>query len=385
MADTIQQVPEKLIILQPTPFCNIACEYCYLPSRNSTKRMSREVAKRVFEQVFASEYFDAVTFVWHAGEPLVLPTDYYKEMFDIANTVNQKFGKTFRHNIQTNGTLIDDDWVKLIEKYDIQIGISVDGPKFIHDKYRVNRSGKGTHDKVMAGIRKLQNAQLDFGVIMVLTAYALDFPDEIFDFFVSNDLRDLAFNVEEIEGTHSSSSLQMHDSIDKYKKFMKRVLTLTDQASVPLYIREWNTTITALLAPLGDDQNLIESTNRPLHILTVSHAGDFSTFCPELAGTSSQKYSNFIMGNILKDPIESIFDNPVFQSVNNEIQAGIQLCKSTCQYWDFCGGGNPGNKFFEHGRFDVSETMACRLQKQALIDVTIEYLEDRIGKASIGD
>ena len=132
-----------------------------------------------------------------------------------------------------------------------------------------------------------------------------------------------------------------------------------------------------LLAIFGSDTKEL-TPNRPLRILNVDWEGNFSTFCPELTAATSEKYGNFVMGNILTDRLESIFDNEVFKLVNAEVDAGLKMCELQCEYWQYCGGGEPSSKFFQHRRFDVMETTTCKIHKQGTVDAVLEYLEHRL-------
>lgn len=124
----------------------------------------------------------------------------------------------------------------------------------------------------------------------------------------------------------------------------------------------------------------VNNTNQPFRILNINSRGDVTTFCPELVTARTPDGRSLAMGNVLDDgPLESMLDNPVFIQVASQIATGVQMCKDTCDYWSFCGGGSPSNKFFEHHRFDVSETRACRVHKKATVDVLLRHLEQRAG------
>jgi uncharacterized protein len=375
----VREIQEQLIILQPTPFCNIDCKYCYLPYRSSTKRMSKEVLESIYREVFKTKRFnDPITFVWHAGEPLSVPPAFYRDAFDLALEINKPFNRTFSQNIQTNATLINDEWIELFRQYNVGVGVSLDGPAFIHDQQRVTRTGQGTHDKVMGGIKLLQTAGIPFSVIMVLTGFALDYPDEVFNFFVDNNMPTVGFNIDELEGSNHISSYGDVNALEKYKHFMRRFIELTDKSHGKLRVREFSATLPAILRAGNSERPVINSTNVAYQLMTFDSDGNYSTFCPELCGTKSEKYSNFVMGNILLDKIDDMIINPVFKLVNEEVQAGVKACQDSCPYWNFCGGGAPGNKFFEHGHFNVTETLACRVHKKALVDVLIEHLESKV-------
>jgi uncharacterized protein len=213
---------------------------------------------------------------------------------------------------------------------------------------------------------------------MVLTRFALDFPDEIFDFFVSNNIHDIAFNIDELDKLGGKSSFQNSDAIDKYKYFMRRFLSLMRANPGKLLVREFNALLPFFIdkkADMGEGDGF-NNTNIPLQMLTIDYLGNYCTFCPELLSASTERFPTFHMGNVATQSIDEIFENKVFQVVNNEVQAGVKLCHQSCEYWAFCGGGSPSNKIFETGRFDISETKYCQTHVQALTDVIVEHLED---------
>jgi hypothetical protein len=115
--------------------------------------------------------------------------------------------------------------------------------------------------------------------------------------------------------------------------------------------------------------------NRPFAIVNVSCDGDFSTYSPELLGLSSPRHGCFALGNIATYSLASVLAMPRFFTPDGEIVRGIEMCRQGCRYFGFCGGGPPGNKFFDHGIFASTQTRFCRLPKQACLDVSLDILE----------
>jgi len=159
----------SLLVLQPSPFCNINCDYCYLPNRTSKKRMPLEVVGATIEKVFAADLvFGPLTVIWHAGEPLTVPISYYEQAFDEIRRQTPA-GAVVRHCMQSNGTLINEAWCRFISDHSVSIGLSIDGPADIHDAHRKTRSGRGSHRAAMEGLRRLQAHSIPFHVISVIT------------------------------------------------------------------------------------------------------------------------------------------------------------------------------------------------------------------------
>jgi uncharacterized protein len=365
--------PLELLVVQPTPFCNINCSYCYLPDRQNINRMSLATLEQTFSWVFASGLVrQPFTLLWHAGEPLVVPPAFYERSADLLHKCNRDHVEVTQ-SVQTNGTLIDDDWCDFFRRHDVQVGVSVDGPAFLHDRHRLTRQGAGTHERVLLGIHKLHEHQIPFYVLSVLTADSLLYPDELFDWYLQNNISTVAFNVEEIEGPNTSSSLLGHQMQERFRRFFSRFLDLAQSLDPPLRVREFDTVAGALICRFGPGARTQE--NRPFAIVNVSSEGDFSTYSPELLGLSSPRHGSFALGNVATDPLDSVLASTRLLALEDEISRGVTMCEQSCRYFPFCGGGAPGNKFFENGSFASTETLFCRLHKKVCLDVALDKFE----------
>ncbi|HKI35117.1 MAG TPA: cyclophane-forming radical SAM/SPASM peptide maturase GrrM/OscB [Gemmataceae bacterium] len=366
--------PLELLVLQPTPFCNINCSYCYLPDRQSTRRMSPATLERTFEWVFSSGLVrEPFTLLWHAGEPLVMPLPFYEDAVVLLERHNRP-GVTVYQSFQTNATLLDDAWCDFIRRHGIHLGVSVDGPAHLHDSSRRTRQGKGTLDRVLHGIHLLHEHQVPFYVISVLTADSLNYADELFDFYQEHRISQVCFNVEEIEGPNTSSSLLGAGMKERFRRFFSRFMDLACSAEPPLMVREFETSAGALLGVrYGPGARTQE--NKPWAIVNVDCDGNFSTYSPELLGLSSPRYGSFALGNVAADSLGDVIASERFRALEADVSLGGDLCRQSCPYFAFCGGGPPANKYFENGTFASTETLFCRLHKQVCLDVTLERLE----------
>jgi uncharacterized protein len=184
-------------------------------------------------------------------------------------------------------------------------------------------------------------------------------------------MMDIAFNIEEVEGVNLNTTHTRFDSISRYKDFLRTLLARIDQTDGAVKVREfWKT---ARTITMGAD-SIRNTTNEPFQIVNITASGDFSTWCPELVTTAMSGDKSFILGNILVDDFETVAGRKKFLDLSQEISAGRELCKTQCDYWAFCGGGSPANKFFEHGRLDVAKTRTCEIHLQATVDVMLDYL-----------
>ena len=364
--------PIEQVILQPTPFCNLNCSYCYLPekSRLSKKKMKVETAIQSLEMLARSKRLsENVEIRWHAGEPLVVPQDFYATAIrEIRKVVPKSIN--IIHSLQTNATLLSDQWCELFLCYEIRVGVSIDGPAHLHDRYRLTRNGRGTHEKVMKGIVKLVEHEVPFEIIAVITAEALKIPDELFSFFKSLSPTKVAFNIEESECEYSSNLLHKEDFAKRYTDFLSRIYEL--QKKSKLFIREIEEIKSALLYGEGDRHNLQV---HPFGIVTIDWAGNVYTYSPELAGMQHPKYASFSFGNVLENPMEEIIQSDNFKRISTDVLAGVELCRKQCEYFSLCGGGAPGNKLYENDSFCSTETGYCQARFQIPTDVILADLE----------
>jgi uncharacterized protein len=231
----------------------------------------------------------------------------------------------------------------------------------------------------MRAVHLLQDHGLEFHVITVLTKRALDDPDRLFDFYVQNGIKEVGFNIEEIEGARQSSSLAGDEAEARLRKFIRRFFELVWDAPELLKVRELESTVGLLLSgePVRDEQNL------PFAVLSIGHDGSISTFSPELLGAHHPRFDSFAFGHVALESLSEVEQAPLFRKISSEIRQGVNACETSCRYFRWCGGGAPANKLFETGRFDATETMHCRLTRQVVLDEVVTGIEARIGRPQI--
>ena len=370
----------QLLVIQASPFCNLDCSYCYLPDRANTRRMPLDLLDRVMAQVMASGLpGPELSLVWHAGEPMAVARDWYQAAFE---TVARHAGeRRVQHHFQTNAVLIDAAWCAFFQRHGVRVGVSVDGPAALHDAHRRTRDGRGTHARVMQGIAQLRQAGLGFHCIAVLSRDALDQADALYDFFASLGADQVGFNVEEAEAAHTRSSLAAAGSEAALRAFWARLLQRLRAEPGRLRVREVEAVLAALRHPAfgqvhGNAQNL------PGQMLNVDCDGRWCFWSPELLGGRHPQLGTAAMGELASAhagfAATAAAGAPAWAGWQREIDAGVQRCRSECAYFDFCLGGSPSNKLAEHGHFSGSQTLACRLSQQVLIDAVLASLDQQL-------
>ncbi|MBV9688623.1 MAG: GRRM system radical SAM/SPASM domain protein [Ktedonobacteraceae bacterium] len=361
------------VIIQSTPFCNLNCSYCYLPLRAVTKRISSDTLSQIFRQVFPSRFIsDEVTILWHAGEPLTVPIRFYKDAIELQKKWNKRNIRVV-NSFQTNATLITQDWCDFFKTHGIKVGVSLDGPEHIHNTHRVDRAGRGSFDKAMQGVTLLQENGVEYSILAVVTKDALHEPESVWHFFERLQPVRLGFNPEEREGINTHSSLQTEEEIEQYKAFLQCIIALSVRSHNPIIIREVESVLKHLIRGSFATSS---QTNSAMSILSFDYNGNISTFSPELLNMTHPTYKDFTFGNIHNVTLEEVLSSAKFIEIDKQIQGGVALCRETCSYFMFCGGGSPSNKLFEHGTFHTTETVACKLHVQAPVDVVVDHLEE---------
>ena len=186
------------VMLKPAgAHCNLACKYCYYLEKNRLyQNTPRHLMSDAMLEQFTREYIEAQTmpqvlFTWHGGEPLMRSIDFYKK----ALALQKKYahGKQIDNVIQTNGTLLTDEWCEFFAQNHWLVGISIDGPQEYHDHYRITPAGKPSWEKVMQGISLLKKHRVEWNAMAVVNAYNAEHPLEFYHFFRDNGCQYLQF------------------------------------------------------------------------------------------------------------------------------------------------------------------------------------------------
>ena len=154
--------------------CNIDCTYCFFLSKealypNEKTRMSEATLEAYIRQLLESHRAPNVTVAWQGGEPTLMKVEFFRRSIELVEQY-RKPGQTVEHTFQTNGFLLDDEWCAFFKEHKVLVGLSVDGPRELHDTYRKDRGQQGTFDKVMEGWRALRRHDVDFNILCTVNA-----------------------------------------------------------------------------------------------------------------------------------------------------------------------------------------------------------------------
>jgi uncharacterized protein len=166
--------------------CNLDCDYCYFLSKEmlyegSRFRMALNLLEDYTRQYIEAQRVNQVTFTWQGGEPTLMGLDFFRKALELQQKYRRP-GMVVQNSIQTNGTLLDDEWAVFFKKNDFLVGLSLDGPRLLHDAYRHDKGGHGTFDKVMKAVRLLQAHRVEFNILTTLNAANAEHPLEVYRF-----------------------------------------------------------------------------------------------------------------------------------------------------------------------------------------------------------
>jgi len=185
------------VMLKPVgSLCNMGCAYCYYLDKSNIygghePRMTLPVLEKVTKAYIEANDVPEVQFVWHGGEPLLLGTEFFRKAVEYQNRYSN--GKTIHNSIQTNGTLLTHEWASFFHDNSFLVGISVDGPREIHDRYRLDQGGNPSFDRVMEGLRLLKEHGVEFNTLSAVSRASEGHGKEVYNFLKSIGSRYMQF------------------------------------------------------------------------------------------------------------------------------------------------------------------------------------------------
>lgn len=188
--------------------CNLACKYCYylekskLYADNPNEVMDEDLLEKFIKDYISAQTMNEVYFTWHGGESLMRPLSFYKKVVELQE--KHAGGKVIENSIQTNGTLLNDEWCKFFKQHDWLVGVSIDGPQEFHDEYRRNKGGRPSFIQVMRGINLLNRYGVEWNALAVVNDFNADYPLDFYRFFKEIGCHYIQF-------TPIVERLQLHD------------------------------------------------------------------------------------------------------------------------------------------------------------------------------
>jgi uncharacterized protein len=324
------------VLIKPTgPDCNLNCTYCFYLEKaalfdSGKHRMSEETLEEMIRQVMKHSGRE-ISLAWQGGEPTLMGLPFFKKVIEFETKYG--LGKNAGNGFQTNGLLLNEEWAVFLKKYNFLVGISLDGPKHIHDHYRKTPNGKGSWDVVSKNARMLVNMGVDVNAMTTITDYSADYAKEIYEFHKSIGLTYMQFiPIVETDKNHPEKATQFSVSPEKYGRFLCQTFDLWLED----YAKGTNTTSVRHVESVFFRYVGLEAPECTLLrecgvYLVVEHNGDVYP-CdffvqPELK-----------LGNIHQDQMNDLLNSEGMKTFGMKKTKLPENCKS-CKWKSYCFGG----------------------------------------------
>lgn len=320
----------KQLTLQIKPVgnnCNLNCSYCYaMPFRaDKIKVLHIDTLEKIVKEAF--EIAESVIITWHGGEPTMPGVNYYKQYMELVKKY-KKPNQTIVNMIQTNATLIKDEFAKFFKENDFIVGISLDGNRETHDKNRYYSKGKGSYDKTMEGVSYLRKQGIYPPVIATVSQSTYKDCEETFNHFIENGFKEIKYSP-----VYDSSEDSFSISCDEWYKYIRQVLDMwLELGDESIKIREIDEVLTWLL---GNNLNICSSSNNCLNWISINEFGEMYP-CEYLRVTESY-------GNINEISIEQALESDGYKRFKNKVMHIPDKC-SSCEFWNICHNGCPATR-----------------------------------------
>ncbi|MDR0431684.1 MAG: anaerobic sulfatase-maturation protein [Tannerellaceae bacterium] len=363
------------VMLKPVgSVCNLACEYCYylekgkLYTQVKNHIMTNELLERFIREYLSSQTMQQVLFTWHGGETLMRPISFYKKALELQQKYAQ--GRQIDNCIQTNGTLLNDEWCLFFKENNFLVGISVDGPQEFHDEYRRNRQGLPSFVKVMKGIQLLKKHGVEYNAMAVVNDYNVDHPLAFYNFFKELECRYIQFTpiVERISPHNDGTLLTMPGKQDaniklapfsveagKWGNFLCAIFNEWLKKDVgTYYIQLFDATLANWVGELPGICTLAP---------TCGHAGVME-FNGDVYSCDHYVFPEYKLGNIYTKTITEMMYSPSQMAFGSDKYNKLPSQCKACEFLFACNGECPKNRFLYTANGEPGLNYLCKGYKK---------------------
>lgn len=295
-----------------------------------------------------------VIFTWHGGEPLLQKIDFYKKALEFQSIYAKKFRRKVVNSLQTNGTLINDEWAQFFAQHQFLIGLSLDGPAQLHDYYRSTKTGKPTFDAVMRGLELLKKYRVEFNILATVNSYNVHFPLKIYNFYKEIGARYIQFTPiveremtgtdDTLKGLHLASPLIPNKQAKitewtvnplDYGKFLNTIFDEWVKQDVGEY---FIINFDAMLANwMGVEPPICVFAKKCGHAIAMEHNGDIYS-CDHFV------FDDYKLGNIRQDKLSTLLKSAEQVKFGNDKQDNLPSQCKQCEFLFACNGECPKNR-----------------------------------------
>jgi len=324
------------------PVCNLDCNYCYYLKKDKLYpegelfRMPDDILESYIIQHIEATTDPVITFSWHGGEPTILGLDYFKKIVNLQKRYKPPDRKIL-NGIQTNGTLLNEEWCRFLKAEQFAVGISIDGPKELHDHHRFTRDRKSIFDRTMNGYNLLRRSEVLCEILCTVNADNVKYPLEVYRFFRQMDAKYITFLpvVEKHPGAVQGVSDYSVPS-ESFGDFLCVVFNewiASDIGHIKVQIFE-----EATRTAFGQDHTLCIFKQTCGGVPVLEHNGDFYS-CDHFVDHEHR------LGNIREKSLSDLLDDPAQMAFGRAKLDGLPRYCQVCEVRDMCNGECPKNRF----------------------------------------
>ncbi len=322
--------------------CNLDCTYCfylrkeglYPAHQGADWRMADELLESYIRQYIEAQRVPEVHFAWQGGEPTLMGLDFFRRVVELQQRYRRP-GMVVQNAFQTNGTLLDEEWCEFLREHHFLIGISIDGPREIHDVYRVNKGHRPTFDQVYRGLKLLGEHRVEHNVLTVVNAHNSRHPRAVYQFYRDEGIEFVQF-IPAVEVLPDGAMTPWSVRAEEYGEFLCTVFdqwVRHDVGRIFVQIHD-----VALRAWCGLDPGLCVFSPTCGNALALEHNGDLYS-CDHFVTDHNR------LGNILDQPLEELVAAPLQRKFGSDKQDALPRYCRECEVKFVCNGGCPKDRF----------------------------------------
>ncbi len=361
----VKALREFQVFVKPIgSICNLNCDYCYylikerLYPKGESFRMSDETLEEYIVQHISASPETVIRFSWHGGEPTLLGLEYFRKIVALQRK-HRPPKRLIANGIQTNGTLLDEDWCQFLAAEGFAVGLSIDGPKEMHDQYRITKDQKPTYEQTMRGYRLLRKHQVYPDILCVVNAFNVQFPLQVYRFFKKIDVQYISF-LPLVEMHPNIKGGVTHASVpaEAWGKFL---CTAFDEW-IDMDIGKIKVQIFEEAARMAFNQEHSLCIFRPTcgDIPVVEHNGDFYS-CDHFVN------ADHCLGNIRNTTLVELLESPRQRAFGRAKLESLPRCCRECEVRPMCNGECPKNRFLRTADGESGLNYLCSGYKRFFI------------------
>jgi uncharacterized protein len=338
------------------PICNLECSYCFYLSKdalypNATFRMSDELLEVFTRQYIQAQNVPEITFAWQGGEPTLMGLDFFHKAVDYQRKYRQPRQK-INNSLQTNAVLLNDEWCQFFKQYNFLLGVSLDGPRELHDTYRVDKGGQPTFERVIHGVRLLQKHCVEYNILACVNDRTAQHPLDVYHFFRDEVAANFIQFIPIVEKTsnpgHPISARSVTGSA--YGHFLTAIFDEWVQSDVgKVFVQIFDV---ALAAWAGFRPGLCIHEATCGLALAMEHNGDLYS-CDHFVD------SKHFLGNMITQSLVELINLPQQRQFGREKKAALpRLCRK-CRVRFVCNGGCPKDRLLDTPEGEPGLNVLC--------------------------